>query len=104
MTSFTDRRMEWIGFAIAAAPYVFVSTPSFAATAVAMDRTCLKSIVPYLTKLEPFWPSKMLAAPWAFVLAEVTSMLPRAVRGHKWYQRTFGKDYPDRKAVIPGLI
>lgn len=97
--------MEWTGFAIAAAPYVFVSVPTFETTVAALGAhcACLAGVLPHLKVLEPFWPQTMLAAPWAFVLAEVTSMLPRAVRGHKWYQRTF-KDYPKRKAVIPGVI
>jgi 3-oxo-5-alpha-steroid 4-dehydrogenase 1 len=51
------------------------------------------------------FPSWLLAAPWAFVLAEVTSMLPRAWRGHKWYHDKFGVDYPkERKVVIPGVL
>jgi hypothetical protein len=49
-------------------------------------------------------PPRLLAPAWAFVLAEITSMLPRAVRGHRWYVDTF-KHYPkDRKVVIPGVL
>lgn len=51
------------------------------------------------------FPGHLLAAPWAFVLAEVTSMLPRALRGHRWYHDKFGSDYPsERKAVIPWIL
>ena len=40
-----------------------------------------------------------------FALVEVAVMLPRAVRGHQWYLKTFGERYPaERKAVIPFLL
>ncbi|TXT07181.1 hypothetical protein VHUM_03351 [Vanrija humicola] len=70
--------LEWTGYAIALSPHVLTRTPLF--------------------------PGVMLAAPWAFVLAEVTAMMPRAVRGHAWYRRTFS-DYPaERRAVVPWVI
>ncbi|KAL1411571.1 hypothetical protein Q8F55_002535 [Vanrija albida] len=70
--------LEWTGYAIALSPQVLTSTPLF--------------------------PGVMLAAPWAFVLAEVSAMAPRAVRGHAWYRRTFD-DYPaERRAVVPWLL
>lgn len=60
----------------------------------------------YALRLMPLgrlWPTHLLAPAWAFVLAEVTSMLPRALRGHAWYRRTF--DYPaSRKAAIPFIL
>ena len=43
--------------------------------------------------------------PWLFFAAEIASMLPRAVRGHSWYKRKFGKEYPaERKAIGPLLL
>lgn len=50
------------------------------------------------------FPAYLLAAPWAFVLAEVTSMLPRAVRGHAWYRATFAEYPKNRRAAVPWLI
>lgn len=44
------------------------------------------------------------AAPWIFFVAEVCTMLPRAVKGHKWYHEKF-PDYPrERAAVIPFVL
>ncbi|KAI0687427.1 3-oxo-5-alpha-steroid 4-dehydrogenase-domain-containing protein [Cytidiella melzeri] len=66
--------LEWLGFALAAAP------------------------IPSLTSLDSFQP------PWVFLLSELTLMLPRAYRGHKWYYERF-PDYPkERKAVIPFVL
>jgi 3-oxo-5-alpha-steroid 4-dehydrogenase 1 len=40
-----------------------------------------------------------------FLLNEVSTMLPRALQGKRWYIQRFGKDkIGQRKAVIPGLI
>jgi 3-oxo-5-alpha-steroid 4-dehydrogenase 1 len=40
-----------------------------------------------------------------FVLAEVSTMTPRALSGKRWYITRFGKDkIGNRKAVIPGIL
>jgi len=40
-----------------------------------------------------------------FVVAEVATMLPRAVQGRRWYVDRFGRErVGSRKAVIPGLV
>ncbi|KAL9592134.1 MAG: hypothetical protein Q9179_007023, partial [Wetmoreana sp. 5 TL-2023] len=40
-----------------------------------------------------------------FVINEVTTMVPRALTGKRWYVERFGKEkVGSRKAVIPGLI
>lgn len=40
-----------------------------------------------------------------FVLSEVSTMMPRAVQGRKWYITRFGKEkVGNRKAVIPGIL
>ncbi|PFH62138.1 hypothetical protein XA68_14977 [Ophiocordyceps unilateralis] len=45
------------------------------------------------------------APAWAFLVNEVFSMLPRAVRGKAWYIDRFGRDkVAGRWAVIPGLL
>ncbi|BEI91876.1 uncharacterized protein CcaverHIS019_0406960 [Cutaneotrichosporon cavernicola] len=88
--------LEWIGLAIAAAPDVFITVPPLESL----------QLSPWVARLIPSsaWPRVLLAAPWAFVLAEVTSMLPRALRGHAWYQRTFAEYPAKRKAAIPWLL
>ncbi|GAA6052669.1 hypothetical protein JCM3770_003920 [Rhodotorula araucariae] len=45
-----------------------------------------------------------LEPPALFLLQEVAAMLPRALSGHAWYRRTFGRDWDEkgaRWAVIP---
>lgn len=70
--------VEWIGFALAAAPL-----PS------------LTSFSQLLATLSP---------PWLFVAMEVLTMLPRAYRGHQWYRARF-PDYPrERKAILPFIL
>lgn len=40
-----------------------------------------------------------------FLFNEISTMLPRALQGKRWYVEKFGKDkVGNRKAVIPGLI
>ena len=40
-----------------------------------------------------------------FVINEITTMLPRAIEGKRWYENRFGKEkVAGRKAVIPGLL
>ncbi|WFD20366.1 hypothetical protein MCAP1_002610 [Malassezia caprae] len=50
-------------------------------------------------------------APWydyppvLFVVLELAVMLPRAVRGHRWYHAQFGAAYPpQRRAVLPYIV
>ena len=41
----------------------------------------------------------------AFLFNEISTMLPRALQGKRWYEKKFGKDkVGSRKAVIPGLV
>jgi 3-oxo-5-alpha-steroid 4-dehydrogenase 1 len=40
-----------------------------------------------------------------FLLNEITTMLPRALQGKRWYEKKFGKDkLQGRKAIIPGVL
>lgn len=56
------------------------------------------------------WVGFWVACGWScqpammFVVNEVASMLPRAIRGKKWYEEKFGKEKIQSKwAVIPGV-
>ena len=41
----------------------------------------------------------------AFAFFTCANIFPRAIQHHKWYQKTFGENYPaTRKAVIPFLL
>jgi len=70
--------IEWLGFAIAASPFPsFEDWGAFTAT---------------------------ITPPFLFFMAEVFTMIPRAVRGHQWYHDKF-PNYPrERKAVVPFVI
>ncbi|KAG6840730.1 hypothetical protein C0991_004748 [Blastosporella zonata] len=83
--------VEWAGFALAASPPPFF-WPSFTSPA-----TLLK------TPAAAFAP--LLTPPYVFLLNELALMLPRALRGHRWYQERFLGTYPpERRAVIPFLL
>ncbi|KIM82634.1 hypothetical protein PILCRDRAFT_7975, partial [Piloderma croceum F 1598] len=72
--------LEWLGFALAAAPLPYPLNPS-----------------------SP--PTIAIAPPWIFFLGEVLLMAPRALKGHRWYKEKFGERYPrERRAVVPFLI
>ena len=79
-------RLEWTMFAIAAT-----------SLASSLSRASLSSL--------GLGPLGKVTPPWLFVAAEVAVMLPRAIRGHRWYQDKFGLRYPpERKAVIPFVL
>lgn len=41
----------------------------------------------------------------SFLFNEISTMLPRALQGKRWYEKKFGKEkLQGRKAVIPGVI
>jgi hypothetical protein len=56
------------------------------------------------------WMGFWMATGWAmpaglFLLNEVVSMLPRAVRGRRWYKEKFGEEkIRGRWAVLPGVV
>lgn len=57
------------------------------------------------------WTGFWIFGGWAFVpgraflVNEITTMLPRALQSRRWYIKNFGKEAIDgRKAVIPGLL
>lgn len=57
------------------------------------------------------WAGFWMVGGWAchparsFLLNEISTMLPRALQGKRWYEKKFGKDnVGSRKAVIPGLV
>lgn len=98
--------VEWLGFAIAAAPVPFQLfdarglTPALIASTLLDPQTYLSILK---TPAQNFAPN--LSPPWIFLLTEVVLMLPRAYRGHQWYHEKFGDAYPkSRKVVIPFLL
>ena len=67
--------VEWVGFALAASPF-----PSFEGWGA------------FLATITP---------PFLFLVAEIFTMIPRAVRGHQWYHGKFPNYPKERKAVVP---
>lgn len=96
-------RLEWACWSFAANPYPLIAVPALPYLLRAPQYRDSHTVLSIISNF--YWPSRLLAPSWAFVLAEVTSMLPRAVRGHAWYKEKFGNKYPkSRKAVIPGIL
>ena len=78
--------VEWLGYAVAASPL-----PAVAELSTIIGPT------------SSFFPS--LTPPWIFLFNEVMVMFPRAYRGHRWYKRIFGDQFPtDRKIVVPFIL
>ncbi|KAG6855749.1 hypothetical protein H0H87_011310 [Tephrocybe sp. NHM501043] len=94
--------IEWAGFAIATSPAP-LSLASLSVTPL-LPSSVFESLRAFVqTPAASFAPS--LTPPYIFFLNEVVLMLPRAVRGHKWYRDRFGATYPpERRAVIPFLL
>ena len=93
--------VEWFGFALAAAPLpAFALLPSATALLAAVGSAQFAQVgrllIPFVDSVNP---------PWIFLFAEITAMVPRAVRGHRWYHDRFKGSYPrERRAVIPWLL
>ncbi|BGP36278.1 hypothetical protein JCM10450v2_000173 [Rhodotorula kratochvilovae] len=78
--------VEWAGFALAAAQLASAPFPAAGAGALPPIR------------------KSYLQPPALFLLQEVAAMLPRARSGHRWYQRTFGREWEEkgaRWAMVP---
>lgn len=92
--SYTCEWLEWTGWALAADALTSSAAP-FAPSAP-FSHLPDSLLLPSSTFLRP---------PWLFLVAELAVMLPRAIRGHRWYHDTFDRTYPSqRHAVLPGLI
>ncbi|KAH7085150.1 3-oxo-5-alpha-steroid 4-dehydrogenase-domain-containing protein [Paraphoma chrysanthemicola] len=57
------------------------------------------------------WAGWWMIGGWAFhpgrnfLINEITTMLPRALQGKRWYEKKFGREKLEgRKAVIPGVL
>ena len=91
--------VEWLGFALAAAPFPVEFTFSTLVSLFSWETWV--SIVQEPSHM--FAPN--LLPPYIFLLSEVLLMLPRAYKGHLWYKQKFGDRYPkERKAVVPFIL
>ncbi|WFD31298.1 hypothetical protein MSPP1_002332 [Malassezia sp. CBS 17886] len=102
--------VEWSGFALCCHECVTRAGSSGGLWSGALGsvriphRWDASSQTSYLTVPGAF-PLPHLSPPTLFVLVEIAVMLPRAVRGHRWYHDRFGASYPRaRRAVIPWLV
>lgn len=93
--------VEWFGFALAASPAPdFSLLPGAAALLAAVSGGQFTDVGRLLS---PFVDS--VSPPWVFFFVEIITMVPRAVRGHRWYHQRFKESYPrERRAVIPWLL
>lgn len=93
--------VEWFGFALAAGPLpssalLPSATALLAAVGSAQFAEAGRLLVPFVDSVNP---------PWVFLFVEIAAMVPRAVRGHRWYHERFRDSYPrERRAVIPWLL
>lgn len=94
--------VEWFGFALAAAPLpLSASSLTVASLSSFFTVRSLSSLISDPAYL--FAPN--MAPPYIFLIAEVLTMFPRAYKGHQWYKKKFGKDYPkERKIVVPCVL
>ncbi|TFL07148.1 hypothetical protein BDV98DRAFT_557346 [Pterulicium gracile] len=83
---------EWLGFALAAAPI-----PPLNHLAQLLNPL-------HAANLEPYLFAPLLTPPWIFLITEITTMLPRAWKGHKWYHQTFPHYPKERKVVVPFVL
>lgn len=88
-------------------PFGGVSSPHYLSELV--EWTCFATASSITVKyLDPrgspdhqFTPSP----PWLFLLAELSVLIPRAIRNHQWYHQRFGDLIPKhRSALLPGLL
>ncbi|GAA5975072.1 hypothetical protein JCM11641_000020 [Rhodosporidiobolus odoratus] len=94
--SYTSEWVEWIGFTLCT---LSLSPGSFPPPA---SSPLLSKLPAGLRPLQDWW----LQPPALFVLEEVAAMLPRARSGHRWYKKTFGKEWEQKGArwvVVPGV-
>ncbi|KAF8895568.1 hypothetical protein BD779DRAFT_1500271, partial [Infundibulicybe gibba] len=101
--------IEWLGFALAAAPLPFYipdvsAIPTLLSSVPSMLLSAPSTAVSlFTTPASYFLPN--LTPPHIFLIMELLTMFPRAYNGHKWYQKRFGDSYPkNRKIVVPGLL
>ncbi|KIK63940.1 hypothetical protein GYMLUDRAFT_71406 [Collybiopsis luxurians FD-317 M1] len=97
--------IEWAGFALAASPLPFVTSPNssvFANIALTMRSLISPSAIADVIRAPSSLFAPRLTPPWIFLLNEIVLMLPRAYRGHQWYKQKFGESYPkERRVVVP---
>ncbi|KAF8157904.1 hypothetical protein B0H34DRAFT_797341 [Crassisporium funariophilum] len=93
--------IEWLGFALAAAPLP-LTLPELSVAALSATVSEVLNPQTYVDVVRQpahlFAPD--LAPPWIFLISEVLLMLPRAYRGHQWYRAKFREAYPRRRKVV----
>lgn len=105
-------RFEWLCYAIMISPNPLLAIPSptiFTNPSSGSYLSALKETIINLTNALPF-PSRLLSPPYMFLLAELSAMLPRAIRAVGWYEERFGAAWRDsgrpggRWVAIPGVL
>lgn len=101
--------IEWLGFALAAAPFPIAWTSMSLKYLTSVGVSNLIRNIPSTLSALAFNPAyhwaPNLSPPYIFLITEILLMFPRAWNGHRWYRERFGDRYPkERKVVVPFLI
>jgi 3-oxo-5-alpha-steroid 4-dehydrogenase 1 len=81
--------LEWLAFALAAAPLPPVSDVVKSFSALSLNSILYANVPPEF------------AHPYLFLIATLLPMVPRAYRAHLWYYETFPSYPKGRKAIVP---
>lgn len=95
-------------------PNPFIGSPPSSllatiANSKASPLASLQNAVIRLMSSLPF-PSRLLTPPYMFLVAELSAMLPRAIRAVGWYEERFGAEWRNsgrpggRWVAIPGVL
>ena len=98
---------EWLCFAIASLVVILpalVPAPTAAAAVKGAVGNNL-GLFYYISRLFQTISVLFRIPPSLFFVTVTIVTLPRALKGHQWYLKTFGDKYPkNRKAIVPGIL
>ncbi|GHJ89849.1 hypothetical protein NliqN6_6251 [Naganishia liquefaciens] len=112
--NYTCEWFEWLCYALLISPNPLITSPP---TSLLLSTPCnptstigaLRNRFIRAMSSLPF-PTRLLTPPYMFLIAELSAMLPRAIRAVGWYDERFGAAWrnsgrPDgRWVAIPGIL
>lgn len=96
--------IEWLGFALVGTAVVPSRTGAGLGIVTAAPPLRIAPWLIPLAKVAETWRMPLPLPALVFLLNDVTTMLPQARRGLRWYKRKFGDEaVAGRTAVVPGV-